>query len=79
MDFGKRILEVFAKHRLPGTVTDLIDDLEVQLSEARELAQHLLECARGNDVVRQDLPDWLEDEEEDEEAEEDDSDGWVGR
>lgn len=69
MDFEKRIPEVLAKHRLPSTVTDLIDDLEVQLSEAREVAQHLLDCARGNDVVRQDLPDWLEDEEEDEEDE----------
>lgn len=77
-----QIQKTLRKHRVHADVENLIDELLEQREEARELAQHLLDCARGNDVVRQDLPDWLEDEEDDEEEavdDDDDGDGWDGR
>ena len=69
MDFEKRVQRVLAKNRISPEVEDLINDLAEALEDTRELAQHLLDCARGNDVVDQILPDWLEDEEEEDEDE----------
>lgn len=42
-------------------------ELKKQVEEAREVAQHLLEYVRSNDVVEQALPDWLYDLEGEEE------------
>lgn len=70
MDFEKRVQRVLAKNHVSSEVEDLISDLAEALEDTRELAQHLLDCARGNDIVSQTLPDWLEDEEEDEDEDE---------
>lgn len=72
-----QILKALKEHPLATELADCIVDLKMrvaslegELDEARSIAQHLLDCARGNDVVQQDLPDWLEDEDEDEREEE---------
>lgn len=55
--------------KLATEIFKRFEALRKELDDTRALAQHLLECARGNDVVQQDLPDWLEDEGEEEEEE----------
>jgi len=43
-----------------------LEEVRLDLAATRDLARHLLRCARGDDVLPQDLPDWcLGDPEED--------------